>query len=171
MPGVKGASGARQKPQRVREIHGSRARPHHHTQPDAPVGEPIRPGFLSPLAASMWDELAGILRGERRLSASDGPYLLAAAEAAEDYLTWQQFAATVPRIITKTTVDGSGQEHEEPKPHPAHQQVRLARDAFRKLLAEGGITPGARSRIAMPARGPDTVDPFEAWARGRALPA
>lgn len=164
--------GRRQKPEPLRRLHGSERSKRHHKQPDAPMGEPQRPAFLSALAASMWDELAGILRGEQRLSASDGPYLLAAAEAGEDYLTWQQIAAASPRIVTKTTIDGSGQEHEEPKPHPAHQQLRLARDAFRKLLAEGGITPGARSRIAMPSGGAGDADPFEAWASRRGqLPA
>ena len=160
VPGI----GRRQKPEALRVIQGSKRRPTHHTQPRPPLGRPRKPDYLGPIATAMWDELAALLEGERRLSQSDGLWLTKAADAWVDYQRLRVEAETTPLTQTRVTVDGSGQEHRETKMEPVHQQVRLARKAFTDLLKEAGLTPTSRARVVMPPAD-DAVDPTEVFLR------
>ena len=77
----------RQKTDSQRETDGSRKRPHHHAQPTPPPGEPTRPAYLTGMAAEQWDVLAGLLRGEQRLTLSAAPWLELTARA---YVYWRE---------------------------------------------------------------------------------
>jgi P27 family predicted phage terminase small subunit len=47
----------------------------------------------------------------------------------------------------KTSVDGAGVEHLEPKVHPGFAALRSYRQALRQFLVEFGLTPSSRSRV------------------------
>lgn len=144
----------RNKSRRQREIDGSRHRPRHetHVDPEAPIGRPDKPAHLGDVASAKWDHLVAIMEGEQRLTVSDGPWLEVTSTAYEEYRRWQALAKESPL----TTVDDKGNE----KPHPAQQQARLAWESYRKLLAEGGITPISRARVNVGADGEEQEDEF-----------
>lgn len=149
----------RSKTPEQRRRDGSRERPRHRdkAQPTAPPGRPDKPADLAEAAALEWDRLADILESEGRLTVSDGPWLDAVAEAYGEMLAWRAAALVVPRTFVASNGD--------PKPHPEHQQRRLAVEAYRKLLAEGGITPQSRARVSGGGSGGDDDDEFEAHQR------
>lgn len=161
--GVPG-SGRRQKVAALRALQGSKKRPNHHAQPQPKLGRPIKPAYLSPVAVAYWEEMAALLDGEKRLSESDGPWLVSIAEAWGDYQKWRVASETAPLTQAKVSVDGAGVEHVEVKAHPVHQQVRFARKALTDLLKEAGLTPTSRSRVSMPAEDV-SVDPAETFLR------
>lgn len=138
-------------------------RPRHHKQPTPVDGEPACPAWLDEQERAWWEEFAALLRGQRRLTVDTAPWLLSATSAMVDFLKWRATAAASPMLQTKVTVDGAGQEQREEKPHPAHQQYRLARTALLKALVEAGLTPTSISRVVMPAQD-DDVDEFDAHA-------
>lgn len=118
-----------------------------HRTPEAPAGTPEKPPYLSEVASAMWDQLAAIMEREGRLTVNDGPFLEDAAECYAELARWRVAAQRSPLTQTKVTVDSAGNEHREEKPHPAQQQYRLASEAWRKKLVEGGLTPTARNRV------------------------
>lgn len=142
------------KSRRQREVDGSRHRPRHdkHVDPEPQLGRPEKPAHLGPIATVKWDGLVAIMEGEQRLTVSDGPWLEVTALAYEEYRRWLELAQNSPL----TTVDDKGNE----KPHPAQQQARLAWESYRKLLAEGGITPISRARVNVGADGEEDEDEF-----------
>lgn len=159
---IKGARRS-QKTEAQRQIDGSRVRPGHHKQPTPVEGEPACPSWLDAQERAWWEELAALLRGQRRLTVDTAPWLLSAASAMVDFLKWRATAAASPMLQTKVLVDGAGVEHREEKPHPAHQQYRLARTALLKTLVEAGLTPTSISRVVMPAQD-EAIDDFDAHA-------
>lgn len=182
----------RSKTPEQRRRDGSRERPRHKdkAQPKAPPGRPTRPQFTAAIAtaaavdpgappvsqeerdarvlaalhaqrmahaAQEWDRLVGILEGEGRLTVSDGPWLESVAEAYAEMMAWRAAAALVPRTFVSATGD--------PKPHPEHQQARLALESYRKLLAEGGCTPQSRGRVGGAAGGDEEEDDFDTFQK------
>ena len=119
----------------VRQLRGSRVRPHHKSrqEPSPVLGDPPKPDYLGHTAAAHWDYLAGILRQERRLTLSDGPWLTATAEAYAEY-----------RRLHGLVHSGSEEK-------PPEAGMRLAQESYRKFLAEGGLTPLSRIRVSVTA--------------------
>ena len=154
--------GRRPKVAALRRLHGSRTRPHHKIQPEPVRGRPIKPGYLSEVASAAWDDLAATLDGEGRLTISDAGWLLDTALAFEALQRARIESAANPMTYVKCWVDSSGQEHQEPKVHPATTQLRYWIDTYRRALAEGGLTPTARARVSMghEAKETDPVDAF-----------
>ena len=113
-----------------------------------------------------WDELAAIMEQEGRLTLSDGPWLETISEAYAEYRRWlakaRQSPLTVTKVNTRMDVDGGGEQVAEEKAHPAQQQARLAWESYRKLLAEGGLTPMSRARVSGGAQdtGEDLAESF-----------
>ena len=145
--------GNRSKPKELRKVDNSRERARHRAKPqaEAPKGAPPKPQSLSPDAAAEWDRLAGILDSENRLTLSDGPWLDAAARAYSDLCDCEREVRGVEGA------DARGK---------ARQQVRLARDAYRKWLGEGGGTAMTRARVGgigpKDDEGQDEFDTFQA---------
>jgi P27 family predicted phage terminase small subunit len=106
----------------------------------------VKPGHLSELASAQWDIIAGILREEDRLHKSDGQQIENAANLYAMAVRWQRLSddTALMKEVEKPLPDGNTATEE--KPHPAHQQARLAWDAYRKACAELGITQTSRSR-------------------------
>jgi phage terminase small subunit len=138
--------GRPQKSVAQRRVDGSKSRPYHHEQPEGVPGEPVKPAHLSPVASAQWEILAGILRDEERLHLSDGQQVENAAHLYAAAVRWQVLSDDTPlmRVVEKPLPDGNVATKEEV--HPAHQQARLAWDAYRKACAELGITQISRSR-------------------------
>ena len=78
----------------------------------------------------------------------DDAVLLAYCELHAEAARLQAAADALPSpLFEKVTVDGSGQEHREPKVHPVFSQLRALRMAQRQYLVELGLTPAARNRV------------------------
>lgn len=133
------------KPKSVRELHGSRTRARHREadEPVAPTGRPPKPETLSAVASTHWDYLAGILEQENRMTLSDGPWLESTARAYGELDRWRIEAENSP--LTQTDPQSG-----KTTTHPAQQQLRLAWESYRKWLADGGVSPMARARVALP---------------------
>jgi len=143
MAGVKGRSGGmNRKSRREHEVAGT-FRPDRHghlTQPDVPVGEPVKPAYLSELASGKWDEIADHLRREKRLHVTDGHQIENAANLYAEAVRWQQLS------------DGSPLKTESGRVDECHVQARLAWDSYRKAIVELALTQTSRSRAATPAQ-------------------
>ncbi len=131
----------------------------------------MKPDFLSPVAAQKWDELVAIMEAEGRITQSDGPWLEVTSEAYAEYIRWRAEAQGAPLIHEKDLYDKEGNLlGTDIKAHPAQQQHRLSWETYRKLLAEGGLTPSSRARAAVPIDPGDGDDPFDEFDQAPAAP-
>lgn len=162
--GVKGAGGRRQKTAAQRELDGSRHRPHHYDQVAPPAGDPVRPAYLNQIEVDHWDVLLELLKARGQLTRDTGQWLIAAVTAYCDWLKWRETAATAPMTFDKVGLSGD----KEPKTHPAHVQVRLARQHYINVLKEAGLTPASVSRVVVPKKPEKEEDPFESHQQRRA---
>jgi P27 family predicted phage terminase small subunit len=103
-------------------------------------------------AAAEWDRMVERLTSAGILSIVDGAALRSYCQlhAAAEQLQRDADALTHTWFY-KTTIDGSGQEHQEPKVHPLFAQLRQHRMALRVWLVEFGMTPSSRTRVKLPA--------------------
>jgi P27 family predicted phage terminase small subunit len=138
--------GRRQKTEAERRRDGSRKRPRHHPQPSIVPGEPIKPRHLSKVASAQWEILVSILRKEERLTEADGQQVENAAHLYATAVRWQRVSDRAPMLVKIEHPQADNGVWIEEKPHPAHQQARLAWDTYRKACAELGITQTSRSR-------------------------
>lgn len=142
------------KPKALRKLQGSRERARHRdrVEPEPAAGRPPKRDGLSAVASQKWDDLVALLEGENRLTVSDGPWLEVTSIAYAEYRRWLELAEKSELTVT----DDKGNE----KPHPSQQQARLAWESYRKLLAEGGVTPISRARVNAKQNGDDEEDEF-----------
>jgi P27 family predicted phage terminase small subunit len=125
------------------------------------------------VAAAKWDELVAIIETEGRITKSDGPWLEVTSEAYAEYIRWREEAQAAPLIHERDVFDKLGTLiGTDIKAHPAQQQHRLSWETYRKLLAEGGLTPSSRARAAVPRGTGEAADPFDEFdTTTPALPA
>lgn len=138
--------GRRQKTEAQRMIDGSKRRPYHHEQPVPVVGEPVKPSHLSPVASAQWDILTDLLRGESRLHVADALQVENAAHLYAIAVRWQLLSDQTPLVVEIDKPVEKGGPVTDVKPHPAHQQARLAWEAYRKACVELGLTQTSRSK-------------------------
>src|SRR5262245_57843129 len=141
MPGVKGRSGGQnRKPVGLHVLQGTfRADRHASSQADAPSGTPEPPGTRTGEAAAEGQQVIGRLTALGTLSSVDGALLWSYCQLWADCCRLQADADSLHSTwFDKVTVDGSGQEHREPKIHPVFAQLRQYRLALRVLLIELG---------------------------------
>src|SRR5688500_4443561 len=121
MAGVKGRSGgANRKGKQLHVLQGT-FRPSRHSvdAPEPPAGIPGAPGALSGEALAEWHRMIQRLTVLRTLSTVDGALLWTYCQVWADCSRLQADADALPRTwFEKTSVDGAGVEHREPKLHP-----------------------------------------------------
>ncbi len=164
MPGTRGRSGGRnRKPTRMHVVQGT-FQPSRHlaSEVDAPAGVPTVPEGLTGVALKEWQRVVDRLQQMGTLSRVDDlaleHYVLLAADAARLQADANALSST---WYQRTSVDGAGTEHVEPKLHPVFAQLRSYRMALRLYLAEFGLTGASRTRVSAPAGRP-SVDPKKA---------
>ena len=151
MAGVKGmrTGGQNKKPVGLHVLQGT-FRKHRHGRPlaAAPGGHPEPPGVLQGEVQAEWDRMIGRLTAAGTLSSIDGPLLWNYCQLWADCCRLQADADALTRTwFEKTSVDGAGVEHVEPKLHPVFAALKQYRLALRVYLVEFGLTPLARNRV------------------------
>jgi P27 family predicted phage terminase small subunit len=130
--------------------------PHNPDEPEPPRGIPDAPDWLNGLERESWETITAALAPMGVVTVSDGPALTALVVA---WAEWRQARAVLdleePYADTPTGL----------RKHPA---TAVASDAWRRvssMLAEFGLTPSSRSRLAI--ADTDSPDRFENFRRRR----
>ncbi|HXG69676.1 MAG TPA: P27 family phage terminase small subunit [Gemmatimonadaceae bacterium] len=167
MSGVKGRSGGTNRKSRALHVVQGTFRPARHTvdAPEPPAGAPEAPGTLTGEAAAEWGRMLARLTASKTLATVDGALLWNYVQLWADCRRLEEDAAALPRTwFEKTSVDGAGVEHREPKMHPIFAQLKAYRLALRVLLVEFACTPLSRNRVKASGSGaaPAAMDPKKA---------
>lgn len=109
-------------------------------EPKAATGAPPRPQWLNPTAAVSWDYLIGHLDIMGTLSQSDQQ---AIAMICQAYGIYADAMAEVNAHGAVVTIAG------QPQPNPYLSVANKQATILMKMLPEFGLTPSARSRIAI----------------------
>lgn len=128
-------------------------------EPQLPPAAPAMPAALPADARVAWRWLCRLLRPMRVLTKSDAATLLLAAARLEDYLRLRERVAAEGATYTTETVSGSVF-------HRTRPEVQLAAAAWRdvsRILAEFGLSPSSRSRVASAAAGDAPHDELEGF--------
>jgi phage terminase small subunit len=103
------------------------------------------------------------LQAQGTLSRVDDVALEGYCRMAADAGRLQADADALPRTwFDKTSVDGAGVEHVEPKLHPVFAQLRSYRMGLRMYLTEFGLTPASRTRVKPTGESTPRMDPKKA---------
>jgi len=132
-----------------RALDGSRNRPRHHKQPDV-AGECEAPKLTKPQRV-YWDYFAPIMQQARMLTPADRQALrlYCVALVQVDELLALQAAPEYARVVLNVTVDGAGNERMKAETHPYDAQLRQWLEIARHHQAECGLSPTARTRVAV----------------------
>lgn len=134
---------------------GKRALPK--SEPTPRTGTPERPAALDATAAAAWDSIAPELEAMGVLTLADAAALEALCTAFAD---WRAACETIRE-------QGATYETQSPKgdlmlrPHPAQAQKSDADKRLRAWLAEFGLTPAARAKLAGGKNANAPADPFD----------
>jgi P27 family predicted phage terminase small subunit len=124
-------------------------------EPRPPADRPTCPAYLSPTAKAEWKRLAGILNEIGLLTRIDRTVLAAYCQAYSRWVEAERKLAETPPLL-KTP---AGYVQTSPWITISNKQVEL----MVKLMAELGLSPSARSRLAI--RVPGGPKPWE-WTPG-----
>jgi P27 family predicted phage terminase small subunit len=161
MAGTKGRSGGRnRKPNSLHLLQGTFQRARHTgVDVEAPGGVPAVPQGLSGAALAEWHRIVERLSTLGTLSRVDDLALEHYCRLAADASRLQADADGLSRTwFEKTSVDGAGVEHVEPKLHPVFAQLKGYRMALRMYLTEFGLTSASRTRVKPTGATAGTVD-------------
>lgn len=149
--------GRKPKPTALKLIEGNPGkRPIHGHEPRPPASKPACPAYLSPTAKAEWKRLAGVLNEIGLLTQVDRTVLAAYCQAYGRWVEAEKKLAQSPPLL-KTP---AGYVQASPWIAISNKQVEL----MTRLMAEIGLTPSARSRLAI------RVDrPRPPWEFGRDL--
>lgn len=145
-------SGRRRKSAAQRHLHGSVTREHHRARPEPvyTVEAPDPPASLSGDAKKEWDRITPMLVEKRLIARVDLAVLagyctlFGMVEQGRREIQSPDFRTTYMKI----TVDGNGDEHEEPREHPALKSLRANMQLLRPYLTELGLTPATRAKVS-----------------------
>ena len=139
-------SGPVKKSAAIRELHGSRTRPHHSkSEPQPTVGMPDKPVWLEndPLASGLYDEVARYVEGMKVATAVDGVALSMLADQLSIYIGLREQVRREGVIIE---LEGSMGQMKQVA-HPAMVLIDRNANLIIKLLREYGLTAASRANI------------------------
>lgn len=147
-----GRTPAARQPTKLKLLRGERHRDRLNLdEPQPPAGELIRPDWLSPAAAGLWDEVVPSLAAMGVAAPVD---VTALAAFVESYARWRRARDVVAEHgLTMTGRDGNEVKRPE---------VAMMRDAAAELrlwCREFGLTPSARSELHAASARPTSPDP------------
>lgn len=149
--------GRKPKPTHLKVLSGNPGRrPLSESEPKPQPVAPPCPRWLPKDAKAKWKELAPELERLGLLTAVDGPAF------AMTLLHYAIAVEAAKRINAEgiTAVDERGL----PRKHPLHQVLRDHSTSFRAYLAEFGLSPSSRVRLALPGQ-EDEGDEYEEFRR------
>lgn len=126
-------------------------------EPKPPTAQPTCPAHLSATAKTEWKRLAGVLNGVGLLTRIDRTVLAAYCQAYGRWVEAERKLAETPPLL-KTP---AGYVQVSPWITISNRQVEL----MTRLMAELGLTPSARSRLAIQLpNGPRPWEFADRWA-------
>lgn len=141
-------SGPAPKPTNLRIIEGNPGKLSLNKREPKPVPtKPSAPKFLSPAAKYEWRRVATELHRLGLLTGIDRATLAAYCQA---YADWKAAVEFIKEHGSVYKVLDSKERVVAVKPYPQVVIARNASEQIRKLAAEFGMTPAARSRISLP---------------------
>lgn len=149
MAGTAHSGGRNKKSARSHAVSGTLRRDRHQfASMQPPQGQPILPAGLKGEAKAEWSRMVARLDAAKVLSTVDDAVLTNYCQLHADAARLQRAVDALDSpFYLKTSVDGAGVEHQEPRVHPGFAQLRSYRQALRQFLVEFGLTPAARSRV------------------------
>ncbi|MCB2136637.1 MAG: phage terminase small subunit P27 family [Rhodobacteraceae bacterium] len=148
--------GRKPKPTALKLIDGNPGkRPIRGQEPRPPATLPTCPAHLLPTAKTEWKRLARVLNGIGLLTQIDRTVLAAYCQAYGRWVEAERKLADTPPLL-KTP---AGYVQASPWITIANRQIEL----MTRLMAELGLTPSARSRLAI--RIPTGPRPWEYWGQ------
>lgn len=138
--------GRKPKPTPLKVLAGERPDRVNPAGPRPRAGRPTSPPHLDPAARAEWDQLVAILDEMGILSAALGPALTLYCLAFSRHALACKDLATSGLTI-ETDLGGV-------KANPAAAIAKGAEATMARMLAEFGLTPASRSRVAVPTDGP-----------------
>lgn len=117
-------------------------RPLNPNEPKPPASRPTCPSHLSPAAKTEWKRIAGVLHGMGVLTTVDRAALAAYCQAYGRWVKAEKKLAETPPLIRTP----SGYVQQSPWLSVVNKQMEL----MSRYMAELGLTPASRSRIAVP---------------------
>ncbi|PQO28089.1 phage terminase small subunit P27 family [Blastopirellula marina] len=137
------AKGRIPKPKQINDLKGDTHKRRRHTvEPKAPSDLPQCPSYLGDIAQKEWVHVTTQLKQMGLLSTAD---TTAIAMYCASFERWQQACET-----RKKCGDFIKTPNGHMQPGPWMSQIRQAEDSCRRWLIEFGLTPAARSRMAIP---------------------
>ena len=124
-------------------------------EPKAPEGSPDRPEHFDAVAIAAWERLVFLFDQMGMLNQADGDLMAAYADNESAYMSALLAVRETGQVLTKD--DGKLLRN----PHSV--ELHKYRDAKLKMLAEMGLTPSSRSRVAVSPQAKE--DPFEEWLK------
>lgn len=135
--------GRKPKPTALKRAQGNPGkRALNHAEPQPPEGLPDCPPHLSEAAQAEWHRLAQALHDMGVLTMADRAALAAYCQAWGRWVEAEEKLQTTPAMIRTP----SGYVQQSPWMSVANKQLEL----MGRYMAELGLTPAARSRIAVP---------------------
>ena len=157
--------GRKPKPTALKKAEGNPGkRALNHAEPEPPEGLPSCPEHLSEAAREEWARVAGTLHGMGVLSIVDRAGLAAYCQAYGRWVEAERRLAEGPQLVRTP----SGHVQQSPWMGVANKQLEI----MGRYMAEFGMTPASRSRVAVDPRmdlGPTVVE-VQLVAAERATP-
>lgn len=134
-----GKRGPKRTPTAILKVRGSTRAASRKDEPEATLGEPMKPDFLNKAASAEWDRVTVELREMGILTTADHAMLTVYCTA------WAEFieADAVVKEEGMTVTGAAG----NPVIHPAVRIRNTAQDTIRRAADHFGLSPSARSSI------------------------
>jgi P27 family predicted phage terminase small subunit len=133
--------GPKPKPTALRRLQGNPGkRGYNHEEPQPPEGMPDCPDHVSGTAREEWDRLAGVLHAMGVVTLVDRAALAAYCQCYGRWVEAEEKLQATPMLLKTAT----GYVQQSPWLSIANKQLEL----MGRYMAELGLTPAARSRVA-----------------------
>ena len=131
-------------------------------EPTPPVGAPLKPGYLDATASEAWDHVVSLFDQMGMLNKADGVLI---ELYAVTYSSYRNALAMVVKTGQVLLVREDNGKRVEVKRNPYSVELHKYTDRLMKLLAEMGMTPSGRTRVAANPKNDD--DPFSEWLKAK----
>jgi P27 family predicted phage terminase small subunit len=152
-------SGRRPAPTSLRILKGTQKDRLNPNEPKAPQGEVVKPSWLTPSAAVVWDELAPVLLYMGTLTPAD----------VRPFAALCELQATLQEASSQKAAPGFGmftlsEDYNGAAKVGVHAAIKVEREtatALRAYYDYFGMTPSSRARIQVPKK---AEEPVSKWA-------
>jgi P27 family predicted phage terminase small subunit len=131
-------------------------------EPTPPPGAPDKPTHLDQIGSEAWDHVVALFAEMGMLNKADGVLIEIYASCYSSYRSALAMVAKTGQVLLVREEDG---KRVEVKRNPYSVELHKYRDALCRMLAEMGMTPSGRSRVA--ANPKEETDPFSEWLKAK----